>query len=139
MTNAPFLESSEHLNRFFPESLHKIMFHKFQNISKCLIHGLRPFKHKIVCESCDIIPDKDNKGIIMLKNVFVLRGEVVDCFHENDYILTKEKFLFHLAHVRILGSIECGKTINDCFRDNAFKIFKVKRDYAEKFSEETGT
>ena len=38
MINAPFLESSEQLNRFFPASLHKIKFHIFQNISKCLIH-----------------------------------------------------------------------------------------------------
>ena len=42
MTNDPFLESSEQLNRFFPASLHKMMFHIFQNLSKCLIHGLRP-------------------------------------------------------------------------------------------------
>ena len=69
MINAPFLESSEQLNHFFPASLHKIKFHIFQNISKCLIHRLRPFKHKNMCELCDIIPGKDKKGRITVKHL----------------------------------------------------------------------
>ena len=69
--NAPFLESSEQINIFFPDYLHKIKFHLFQNISKCLIHILRPFKHKNMCELYDIIPDQDKKGRIMVK-IFLL-------------------------------------------------------------------
>ena len=113
MMNTPFLESSEQLYRFFPASLHKIKFHIFQNISKCSIHGLRPFKHKNMCELCDTIPDKENKGRTMAKKCFVLHEEVIDVFHEFFYIPTIEKLSFHLAHVRIIGSMECGKTIND--------------------------
>ena len=37
--NAQYLESSHQLDRFFPDSLHKIKFHIFQNISNCFIHG----------------------------------------------------------------------------------------------------
>ena len=84
MMNAPFLESSEQLNRFFPASLYKIRSHIFQNISKCLIHGLIPFKHKNICEFCDIIPDKYKKGRIMAKKYFVLHEEVIDVFHEKN-------------------------------------------------------
>ena len=51
------------------------------------------------------------------------------------YIPTIEKLSFHLARVRIIGSMECGKTINDCFRANASKYnINFKKDYAEKFS-----
>ena len=82
MMNAPFLEESEQLDRLFPASLHKIKFHIFQNISKCLIHGLRPYKYKNMCELCDIIPDKDKKGRIMAKKCFVLHEEVINVFHE---------------------------------------------------------
>ena len=54
-------------------------------------------------------------------------------------VSTIEKLSFHLAHVRILGSMECGKTINDCFRANASKNnIEFKKDYAEKFTEVTG-
>ena len=56
--NAPYLESLEKLHRFFPASLHKIIFHIFQNIFKCLIHGLIPFKFKNKCELCDNIQEK---------------------------------------------------------------------------------
>ena len=72
MMNAPFLESSEQINSFFPESFHKIKFHIFQNISKCPIHGLIPFKHNNLCELCDIIPYKYKKFIIMVKKCFAL-------------------------------------------------------------------
>ena len=47
--NAPYLESSEQLDRFFTDSFHKIKFHIFQNIYKCSIHGSRPFKYKNKC------------------------------------------------------------------------------------------
>ena len=38
----------------------------------------------------------------------------------------------------MLGSIEYGKTRNNCFHDNALKILKLKKDYSEKFSKATG-
>ena len=48
--NTPDLYSPEQLDRLFPASLHKIKFHTFQNISKCLIHELIPFKYMNTCE-----------------------------------------------------------------------------------------
>ena len=67
--NAPYLESSEKLDHFFTYSLHKIKFHIFQNISKCLIHGLRLFKSKNRRELFDNIQEKDRRGIITV-NLF---------------------------------------------------------------------
>ena len=80
--NYPYLESSEQLDRFFPAFFHKIKFHIFENISKCSIHGLRPFKYNNTCELCDKIFDKYNKGILMVKKCFVLHEEVIDVFHD---------------------------------------------------------
>ena len=104
------------------------MFHIFQNIPKCSIHSLRPFKYKNMGELCDKKLDKDKKGRLMAKKGFVLHEEVIDVFHEKYYIPTIEKVSFHLAHVRILGSMEYGKTRNDCFHGNTLKIlnfFKI--------------
>ena len=54
------------------------------------------------------------------------------------YIPTIEKLPFNLSHVSILGSMECGKTRNDCFLDNASKNnLKLRIDYAEKISKAT--
>ena len=115
MINAPFLESSEQLDRFFPSSIHEIKFYIFQNIFKCLIHGLIRFKHKNMCDLCDIIPKKDKKGKIMVKKYFVLHEGIIYFFHEKIFIPTTEKLAFHIAHFVILGSMDCGKTKNDCF------------------------
>ena len=136
MTNNPFLESPEQLNRFFPASLHKIMFHIFQNISKCSIYELVPFIHKNTCKLFDVIPDKDKKGRIIVKKCFFLHEEVVEVFHKYVYIPTIEKLSFHLAHVRILGSMEYGKNINDCFCANASKKIYInfKKDHVENLA-----
>ena len=56
-----------------------------------------------------------------MKKCFVLHGEVIDVFHEKHYIPTIKKISFHIDHVRILGSMECGKTRNYCFHSNASK------------------
>ena len=125
--NAPYLESSETLDRFFLVSLHKIIFHIFRNISKSSIHRLRPFKYKNTCELCDKIIYKDKKGRIMVKKCFALHKEVIDVFLEKKIESHYITIQFNLARVRILDSIECGKTINYCFRENASKsIYKDK-------------
>ena len=54
--------------------------------------------------------DKDKRGIIMANNCCVLHEEVIYVFHEKNYIPTIEKRSFNLVHVRILGSVECGKS-----------------------------
>ena len=74
-----------------------------------------------MCDLCDIIIYEDKRGRITVKKCFVLHGEVIDVFHEKNYIPTIEKLLFHIAHVRIIGSMECVKTRNYCFRVNASK------------------
>ena len=98
MTNAPFLESSEQLNRFFLASLHKIKFHIFQNVYKCSIHGLRPFKHNIMCRLCDIIPEKDKRGRIMAKKCFVLREEIMGFFHEEIIFSQSNTFILSCSY-----------------------------------------
>ena len=118
-TNAPYLEPPEQLHRLFPAYLHKIKSHIFKNTSNCLIHILIPFKYKNTCELCDKIIDKYNKGRLMVKKCFVLHEEVIDVFNEKSYIPIIEKLSFHLYHIRIIGSMECGRSRNDCLHANA--------------------
>ena len=56
-----------------------------------------------------------------MKKFSVIYEEVIYVFHEKNYSPTIEKLSFYLAHVRILGSMECGKTRNDCLHDNLSK------------------
>ena len=63
----------------------------------------------------------------------------MDIFHDKIYISTIEKLSFHLAQVRIIFSIKCGKNINYCLYDNATKHnIQFKIYYAEKLIKTTG-
>ena len=74
----------------------------------------------------------------MAKKYFVLHEEVIDVVHTNIYIPTIEKLSFNLVHVRIIGSMECGKTRND-FHDNASThIYKVKERICRKIQRRAG-
>ena len=64
--NATYLECSEQLDSFFSNFLNKIKLYILQNISRCSIHGLRPFKYKNTCELCDNTQDKDKRGVVMV-------------------------------------------------------------------------
>ena len=57
---------------------------------------------------------KENSG----EEKFFLHGEVIDSFHSIFCITIIEKSSFHIDHVRIFGSVECGKTRCDYFQDN---------------------
>ena len=92
-----------------------------------------------MCGLGDIILEKNKKGKLTENKCFVPNEEVLDFFHGFFNIPTIEKLSFIIAHVRILGSMEFRKTINDFFCANASKNnVKFKKDYAEKFSEATG-
>ena len=60
----------------------------------------------------------------MVNICFVLHEEVIDVFHENNYIPTIEKLSFHLVRVRILCSIEFENTRHIYFQNNATKKYR---------------
>ena len=67
------------------------------------------------------------------ENICYSRGSYW-CLSWNIFHTHNIKISFHVDHIRILGSIECGKTRNDFLRDNSSKIYiKLKEDYAEKW------
>ena len=74
----------------------------------------------------------------MAKKCFVIHKEVIDVFH-NQFYIPKRYFSFHLVHVRLLGSMEHGKTRNNCFVVYAIKNkLKLEKDYVKKISKITG-
>ena len=55
----------------------------------------------------------------MAKKRFVINEEEIDVFHNIFYIPKIEKLSFHISHVRIIGSMECGKTRNEYFHESS--------------------
>ena len=86
--NAPYLESSEQLNRLFAGSLNQINFHIFKNISKYSIHILRPFKYKNMCKLCDITEEKEREGKIRRIKVLFFTRKLLISFITN-FIFTQ--------------------------------------------------
>ena len=78
--NTPYLELSEQIDFFFPAYFHKIKFHIFHNIYKCLTYPLRTFEYKNTCALCYNIQKKYKRGEIVVKKCVVLHGEVIDGF-----------------------------------------------------------
>ena len=77
---------------------------------KCLIHGLRPFKNNNMCKLCDNILDKDNKGRLMVKKCSLWGS--YRCISWKYFISAIEKLSFHIAHVRIIDSMNVGRLEN---------------------------
>ena len=55
------------------------------------------------------------------------------------YTPTIEKLSFHIDHVGIICSMECGNTKNDCFRANSPKKYEVLKALCRKTTKVTGT
>ena len=62
----------------------------------------------------------------MVKKCFFVHKEVMDVFYDKFYITITEKRSFHMAHVRIIGSTECGKNIDYFSGRTDQRIYKVK-------------
>ena len=75
--NSTDLESPEQFGCLFLTSLHKIKLHIFQTISKCLVHGIRPFKYNNTCDLCVILQDKENRVNLWRRNVLFFTGKLL--------------------------------------------------------------
>ena len=84
--------------------INKYKLNILQNISKCLIHGLIPFKYKNTCDLCDNIPDKYKKGRLMVNKVLFIVRKLYMSFMKKLHSHNR-KMSFHIDHVRILCSI----------------------------------
>ena len=117
--NAPYSESSEQLDHFFPTSLYIVTFPLFKShLNVQYTDWDRLFI--IICVSYVIntwqIKERKNNGEEMLCSS---RGSYRLISWQNLYS-HHIKLLFNISHVRILGSTEFGKTIKGRLNDNVF-------------------
>ena len=110
----------------------------FKTYIKGLKNILRPFEYKNMCELCDRIKDKENRGKIMVKKFFVLHKEAIDVFHNKFFIPTIKNCHFILIMLGFLVQWNLER-LEIIFHHNASKKdIKLKNDYAEQFIKTTG-
>ena len=58
---------------------------------------------------------------------------IISDFHTSFYIPAIQKLAFHLPHVRILGTNQCGEMQRTAFKQREyFQDVLCRRDYAER-------
>ena len=75
----------------------------------------------------------DNSTKIYTRKEIVMREKTVSVFHTSLYTLFIQKLVFHLPHLRILGTNHCGAMW--CTAIKRSKIFQgvlCRRDYSER-------
>ena len=90
------------------ETTPSIRFHIYHIIVRCYTHGRILLKDKKICYMCkqESSPDKYSK-IYTIKEIVITETKISD-FHTSFYILAIQKLAFHLPHVHILSTNNCG-------------------------------
>ena len=84
-----------------------IIFHVYNLISCCTIHGRLPFTDNKICRKCkqDTASEKSTK--IYTRKELVMIETTISNFCTSLYIQEIHKLAFHIPHVQILGTNHC--------------------------------
>ena len=104
-----------------------INFHKYQNITKCTVHGKLEDNAKL-CDQCGDMPPA--KAKIVTRKQLTLLTTSIEMFLHCNYIPMLYKYKFHWPHVLLLGKQYTGNARMQYFK-NSPNAIKTIRDYAE--------
>ena len=105
-----------------------INFHKYQNITKCTVHGKLEDNAKLYDQCGDMPPAKAK---IVTRKQLTLLTTSIEMFLRYNYIPMLHKYKFHRPHVLLLGKQYTGNACMQYFK-NSLNAIKTIRDYAER-------
>ena len=89
-----------------------------------------------LCSLCNDEPNETKRGKVHKRKMLVLKERIIAEFHKNFYKPVIQKLAFHLPHVRMLGTNNCGKMCREYFKARQDKKDVItRRDYAEQLTE----
>ena len=92
----------------YSETTPSMRFHIYHIIGHCTAHGRISLKHKKICYMCNQESSSDESTkIYTIKELVMMETNISD-FNTSFYIPAIQKLTFHLPHVRILGTNDCG-------------------------------
>ena len=94
-----------------------IIFHIYHLIARCKAHGRLPLNEKKICRifKQDSATEKSTK--IYTRKELVIMEITISNFHTSFYIPEIQKLVFHITHVQIMVTNNCGDS-----RRTAFKL-----------------
>ena len=113
------------------ETTPSIRFHIYPIIGHFTAHGIIPLKDKKICYMYKQESSSDKYTKIYTRKELDMMETTISDFHAIFYIPSIQKLDFHLPHVRILGTNNCGEMKRTAFkRRELFQDFLFRRDYA---------
>ena len=90
-------------------------FHVYQHISRCIVHGRRPFNENKQCQQCVASIDSIiNAKLYTIKELVVMETSIQDS-RQKFYMHVIQKLLLHLLYVHIIGACQCENTHRKVF------------------------
>ena len=105
----------------------KISFHVYRNLSRCNVHGIRPYEERTICSMCSTDLSSITPIKLYTQKELVLLETLISQFHKND-ILQKFKNWHSISHMcSFLEHITVAKkaTINLYVRSNNMMFYSV--------------
>ena len=107
----------------------KITFHIYRLVSWLKVNIRLPNEEEKTCSLLSTVKKTENKKIVHMNNT-CFNWDIYCIFHEKFYFTVLQNLVFHLTHVRIPGTHNCGKQYCDDFQHRGSdKGLKCHRNY----------
>ena len=116
----------------YSETTHSIRFHIYHLILSCTAHGRIPLNDKNICGICKQDSAREKSTNIYTRKELVITDTKFSNCHKSLYIPEIQKLEFHLPHVHILGTNNCGDSRLTTFKHReSCQDVLCHRDYTD--------
>ena len=127
--NIPDQETDDQYSDMIPS----ISYHIYHKIACCPKHGGLLLNDKKHCHKYKQDTASEQSTKIYTRKELVMMETTISNFHTSFYIPEIKKLVFHIPHVQILGTNQCGDSRQTAFkRRKSFQDVLWRRDYAER-------
>ena len=127
-------------NKKHEETTLSIRFQIYFIIGRFTTNGRITLKDKKICYMYKQESSPDESTKVYTRKELVMTETTISGFHTSFYIPATQKLAFHLPHVHILGTNNCGEMRRTAFKlSELFQDFIWRRDYSERVLENIAT
>ena len=117
----------------YPNTSPSIIFHMYHIIARCTKHGRLPLTDKKICYKFQQDTASGQSTKIYTRKELVMMETTIYNFRISFYIIAIQKLVFHIPHVQIMVTNNCGDSRQTSFkRCKSFQDVLCRRDYAER-------
>ena len=116
----------------YPDTSPSISFHIYHLIARCTKHGRLPLTGKNICLQFQQYTASGQSTKMYTKEQLVMMETTISNFHTSFYIPSIQWLAFHIPHIHLMGTNQCGDSLQTAFmRHKSFQDVLCCCDYAE--------